>query len=48
MDKIRGGAGLLTAWEDEDMGSKQLMGMVLGALVGLLVGYVGRCTGGSV
>jgi hypothetical protein len=30
------------------MGSKQLIGIVFGALVGLLVGYVGRCTGGSV
>ncbi len=29
------------------MRSKQLIGMVLGALAGLLMGYMGRCTGAS-
>lgn len=29
------------------MGSKQLIGIIAGALVGLLVGYASRCWGGT-
>jgi hypothetical protein len=29
------------------MSHKQLMGIALGGLAGWLVGYAGRCTGGS-
>jgi hypothetical protein len=35
------------ALKRDDMGAKQLIGIVLGALVGLLVGYASRCLGGT-
>jgi len=29
------------------MGTKQIIGIAVGALVGFLVGYLGRCVGGT-
>jgi hypothetical protein len=29
------------------MGTKQIIGIALGALVGFLIGYFGRCVGGT-